>query len=212
MKHIARQYSVSQVTFLRAFMRLLPLLIVSLISHGWADLRTCYPRRHAVRLCMNFISTYAVIYAMSQEALVSVYVIYYTMPLIIVFLGKYFLREHVSRRQGAAVFAGFLGVIIAIRPGSMTIAPLSLVIMVIGVVSAAMNKILMRQLTATESSLTIALYPNIFMIILLAPYVLSSWSPLTWSHWGAFLLLGCVVAFAQYATTHALRFAPVSTL
>ncbi|MDR2417057.1 MAG: hypothetical protein LBD15_02735, partial [Holosporales bacterium] len=39
-----------------------------------------------------------------------------------------------------------------------------------------------------------------------------SWSPLTWSHWGAFLLLGCVVAFAQYATTHALRFAPVSTL
>ncbi|MDR2416648.1 MAG: hypothetical protein LBD15_00535, partial [Holosporales bacterium] len=34
-KHIARQYSVSQVTFLRAFMRLLPLLIVSLISHGW---------------------------------------------------------------------------------------------------------------------------------------------------------------------------------
>jgi S-adenosylmethionine uptake transporter len=211
-KHIAQQYSVDQVAFLRAVVRLIPLLTVSLISHGYADLKTQYPRRHAVRLCMNFISTYAVIYAMSQETLVSVFVVYYTMPLVIVLFGKFFLKEHVSRRQGAAVLAGFFGIIVAIRPGAMVIAPLSLVVMTIGVVSAAMNKILMRQLTATESSLTIALYPNVFMIVLLAPFVLSSWQPLTWPHWGSFLLIGCVVAFAQYAVTHALRFAPVSAL
>jgi drug/metabolite transporter (DMT)-like permease len=211
-KHIAHQYSVDQVAFLRAFVRLMPLLTVSLISHGYEDLKTQCPKRHAVRLCMNFISTYAVIYAMSRETLVSVFVIYYTMPLVIVLFGKFFLKERVSRRQGAAVLVGFLGVIVAIQPGSMAIAPLSLVVMVIGVVSAAMNKILMRQLTATESSLTIALYPNIFMIVLLAPFVLSSWQPLTWFHWGSFLVMGCVVAFAQYAVAHALRFAPVSAL
>jgi S-adenosylmethionine uptake transporter len=211
-KHITQQYSVCQVTFLRAFVRLIPLLIVSLARHGLVDLKTRHPKRHLARLCMNFISTYTVIYAMSREALVPVYVIYYTMPLVIVFLGKFFLKERVSGRQWAAVFAGFCGVIVAIRPGAMTISSTSLVVMIIGVVSAAINKTLIRQLTKTESSLTITLYPNISMIALLAPFVVFSWQPLTWPHWAAFLIMGCVVALAQYAVTHALRFAPVSAL
>ncbi|MDR0406955.1 MAG: DMT family transporter [Holosporales bacterium] len=211
-KHITSLYSVHQVTFLRALVRLVPLLIYSVARNGVSDLKTHYPGFHAVRLCVNFISTYAVIYVMARESLVIVYVIYYTMPLFIVLFGKFFLKERVSGKQWWAVLMGFMGVIVTIQPTAMTITPLSLIVMSIGIVSAALNKTLMRRLTETESSLTIALYPNISMIVLLAPFVLSSWQPLEWSHWGAFSLMGCIVAFAQYAIIHALRFAPVSTL
>ncbi|MDR2412531.1 MAG: DMT family transporter [Holosporales bacterium] len=211
-KHITQLYPIAQVTFLRALMRLLPLFLISLVRHGGNDLKTRYPKRHAIRLGANLMSTYTVIYVMSREPLVTVYVIYYTMPLFIVLFGRFLLGEKVNYWQWSAVLVGFIGVIVAIRPSSMTITPISLIIILIGVVSAALNKTFMRQLAQTESSFTIVIYPNIAMIVVLTPFVLTSWTPLSWAHWGDFLLMGGIVAFAQYAVTHALHFAPLAVL
>ncbi|MDR1267506.1 MAG: DMT family transporter [Holosporales bacterium] len=211
-KHITYLYPVSQVSFLRALLRLIPLLLVSFARHGWKDLKTDCPGQHAVRLCVNFVSTYAVIYVMSQEPLTTVYVIYYTAPLFMVLFSQWILRENANGWQWASIFLGFVGVVIAIRPSTIVMAPLSFAVMVVGILSAALNKTLMRRLTRTESSLTIAIYPNIFMVLVLAPFVLTSWKPLSWEHWGLFLLIGGIVALAQYVITHALRFATLSVL
>ena len=81
-----------------------------------------------------------------------------------------------------------------------------------GTFLGALNKILMRRLAATEHSLAIAIYPNLVMIVVMGPILLSSWQPMPWVHWGAFAIVGVITAAGQYAIAQALRFTQASVL
>jgi drug/metabolite transporter (DMT)-like permease len=104
-----------------------------------------------------------------------------------------------------------VGVIIAMRPGSNVFEMAALVIL-FGTFLGSLNKILMRKLAATEHSLAIAIYPNVAMILVTLPFLISSWQSPSWHDWGFFAIVGIITATGQYAIAQALRFAQGSTL
>lgn len=211
-KHLMGTYSVPQATFLRAITRLVPLIIATFFQGGLLKvLSTNHPKRHLFRLCINLVYTYCFMYAFSFCSLTSIYTLSYTSSFFMIILSALLLKESVGKEKWAAVGIGMVGVIVAMRPGSNVFEVASLLVL-FGTFLGALNKILMRRLASTEHSLAIAIYPNLMMILVTVPILLSTWQPMPWSHWGLFAIVGVITAAGQYAITEALRFAQGSTL
>ncbi len=211
-KHLMGTYSVHQTTFLRATTRLVPLLIAMFLKGGvrkilWTD----YPGRHLVRLMVNLAYTYCFMYAFSMGSLTVIYTLSYTSPFFMILLGAVMLKETVGREKWIAVGIGLIGVIVALRPGTNMFEMAALLVL-LGTFLGALNKILMRRLAQTEHSLAIAIYPNLMMIIVTLPIILTSWKSMPLEHWGLFAIVGLITAAGQYAIAQSLRFAQASTL
>lgn len=211
-KHLMGTYSVQQTTFLRAITRLVPLLIAVCFQGGFRQvLGTAHPKSHIIRLAVNLIYTYAFMYAFSMGSLTVIYTLSYTSPFFMILLSAIMLKETVSRERWAAVAIGMIGVAIAMRPGS-NVFEMAAILVLIGTFLGALNKILMRRLAQTEHSLAIAIYPNIMMLLVTFPFLITTWKSMPWSHWGLFAIVGLLTAGGQYAIAQALRFAQGSVL
>lgn len=211
-KHLMGTYTVYQVSFLRAFTRLIPLLIAMFMQGGVKQiLGTKHPQRHLIRLAVNLIYTFAFMYAFTSGSLTVIYTLSYTSPFFMIILSALMLKESVGREKWAAVGIGLIGVIIAMRPGSNVFELVSIVVL-LGTFLGALNKILMRRLAATEHSLAIAIYPNITMILAMTPFLINTWKPMPLEHWGLFAIVGALTALGQYCIAQSLRFTQASTL
>lgn len=211
-KQLMGSYSVRQTTFLRAFTRLIPLLIAVFAQGGAKQIfSTQHPMRHCMRLIVNLAYTYSFMFAYSKATLTTVYTLGYTSSLFMIILSALILKEKVSKEKWFAVAIGMLGVLIAIRPGAGVIE-IAAVIVLLGAFLGSLNKILMRRLASTEHSLAIAIYPNIAMILVTFPFLINSWQPISWHDWGFFAIVGIITSLGQFAIAHSLRFAQGSTL
>ena len=211
-KHLMGTYSVQQTTFLRAITRLFPLFIATFFQGGPIQiLSTNHPLRHCIRLAVNLCYTYAFMYAFSMGSLTVVYTLSYTSPFFMILLSAIMLKESVGKERWIAVGIGMIGVALAMRPGSNVFEIVSILVL-LGTFLGALNKILMRRLAETEHSLAIAIYPNIVMIAVTFPFLIKTWQPMPWSHWGLFAIVGLLTAAGQYAIAQALRFAQASIL
>lgn len=211
-KHLTGTYSVPQVSFLRSFTRVIPLLIATFFQGGPLQvLYTAHPKRHAFRLLVNLFYTYLFIKAYTMGSLTVIYTLGYTAPFFMIILSAFMLKENISRARWIAVAMGMVGVVVAMRPTSGVFEWVSIVVL-FATFLGALNKILMRRLAATEHSLAIAIYPNIMMILVMTPILLNTWQAMPWTHWGLFAIVGGLAAIGQYAIAQALRFAQASTL
>jgi drug/metabolite transporter (DMT)-like permease len=211
-KHLMETYSVGQTTFLRALTRFIPLMILLFFQGGFRQVfRTQQPSQHLIRLAVNLAYTLTFMYSISKGSLTVVYTLSYMSPIFMILLSALLLKEKIARESWAAVAIGLLGVGIAMRPGSDVFEWVAIIVL-IGTFLGALNKILMRRLTETEHSLAITIYPNVVMIIVMAPILCTTWQPMPWEHWGLFAVVGVITAAGQYAIAESLRFTPASIL
>ena len=211
-KHLMETYSVRQTTFLRAFSRFVPLMIATFFQGGIAKvLSTNHPKQHFFRLLVNLLYTYCFMYAFSMGSLTVVYTLSYTSSFFMILLSAWMLKETISRERWIAVSIGLIGVIVALHPGS-NVFEFAALLVLLGTFLGALNKILMRQLAATEHSLAITIYPNLMMMIVTVPFLFKNWQPMPWEHWGLFAVVGVITATGQYLIVQALRFAQGSAL
>ncbi|MGH2612536.1 MAG: DMT family transporter [Rhabdochlamydiaceae bacterium] len=230
-KHLMGTYSVPQVTFLRATTRLIPLLIAMFFQGGVRKiLGTNHPGRHAIRLIISTIYLFSFMYAFSIASLTTIYTLSYTSSLFMIILSAIMLKESVTWDRWVAVGIGMIGVLVAMRPGS-NVFEIAAIVVLIGTFLGALNKILMRRLAETEHSLSIAIYPNIVIMLITFPFLFftnfmsnvvpipglthllaKSWQSMPLEHWGLFAIVGIITAAGQYAIAQALRFAQGSVL
>lgn len=207
-------YSVPQATFLRALVRILPLFALVFFQGGFRHVFSPQQSKlHLVRLLINVGSTFCFMYAFSLTSLTTVYTFGYTTPIFILILSSVLLKESLKLRHWLTIAIGLITVIIGIHPGS-GIFEIAALLVLLASFLAALNKVLMRCLAATEHSLAISIYPNILIMLIACPFlfIAGHWQPLPWSHWGIFAMMGAITAIGQYAIAQALRFAKASTL
>lgn len=212
LKQLMGTYSVLQTTFLRAFTRLIPLMIAVMYQRNFKEVfYTHHPGRHLVRLSVNLAYTYCFMWAFSVASLTTIYTLAYTSSFFMILLSAWILKERVSKEKWVAMGIGMVGVLIAMKPGS-GVFEIAAIIILFATFLGSLNKILMRQLASTEHSLAIATYPNITMILITFPFLITTWQPLSWHDWGFFGIVGVITALGQYLIAHSLRFAQGSTL
>lgn len=136
----------------------------------------------------------------------------FTMPLMVTALAGPMLGEHVGWRRWAAVGAGFIGILIIVRPGTEAFHPASLLCLA-GALSAAFYGIITRKLAGVDSAATQQVYSGIIALVCVLPFAFNGWIwPSTGPGWFAFVAAGVAGMFAHQLNTIAHRYASPSVL
>ncbi len=162
-----------QITFVRLSVGVLAILPF-VWRAGRAALKTRHPGIHALRAVAGGGAMICGIAALDKLPLADFTALSFAQPLFAVILAILVLGETVGWRRWGATLAGFLGVVIMVRPGSgsFDVDALLAVAMALGIAVAV---ILAKRLPAEESQVTILLYFSVTTALVFAAPALAVW-------------------------------------
>jgi len=203
---------VIMVVWLRFVMHALISGAVLLPLRGAELIRTRYLRWHLVRALMFVAMTGINFWALQYLQLTVTSSIFFTVPIIIALISTLFLGERLDRARWIAILAGFVGVLVIVRPGSAQFHPAMLASLV-NAMLYAIFMLMTRRLAAYESPEKIQYLPAVGAAVLLTPFAVAGWEwPDTWLEWTVACLLGVFGAVGHYLLALAHRYAPASVI
>lgn len=196
----------SQVIALIMGLAMLILLAAVAIKKDWAQFKPSQPRLVALVAGMSCIEAYCCFYTFGHlNYLVEAYALFFTLPLWTALFAGLVLREHLSKRQLAAIFIGFGGVILANLPLDGA-TPLGLVHL-IGLATpmlASLRILAMRHLSQKTGGFGLLIY--IFLALtLFNTATMGSFTPLSPVLWAMVAGAALFQAGAQYCFMSAAR-------
>ncbi|TPG08413.1 DMT family transporter [Rhodanobacter glycinis] len=199
-----------QITFFRSSfgaLFALPLLYM----HGWQLLRTPRFGFYVMRCVLGMGGMLAGFWAIVNLPLAEAIALSYSSPLFVTIGAVLFLGEVVRMRRWSAVVAGFIGVLVIVRPGSDSFTAGSLVALMAAGLTGAVT-ISIKSLTGSEPADRIVLLTTLLWVPLSLPAALGVWQ---WPHpdiWRWLILSGALGTGGHYCWTRALRLADASLL
>lgn len=203
-KWLAADYGTIQIIFFRHAFGLIPIAIFLWRSGGLPLLATSRRRDHIVRSLLGLVATAAIFYAFGQMPLANATAIAFTVPIFITALSVPMLGEQVGWRRWSAVFVGFAGVLVVLKPGADMLDPASL-ILIGGCFVVAYTMIMSRKMSRTEHTATIAVYVTVISIAVTAILLPFTWVTPVGTDWLLFAGVGLLGGMGFMLVTHAYR-------
>lgn len=136
----------------------------------------------------------------------------FSVPILIALVSAWMLGEKLGPLRWAAIGAGFVGVLLVIRPGSAAFHPAILLSALNALIYAAFN-LLTRRMSATESAEAMQWYSGVGAAVLLTPFALATWqAPETVAQWAVLVLCGLCGGLGHQCMAMAHRHASAATL
>lgn len=206
-KTLTANYSALQIQFMRNIIALPFAILIAYKMGGAQALRSHKPVAHLLRGTLWIGATVMFFTSLKFLGLAEATALIFVAPLFITALSALILREHVGWRRWIAVIVGFIGVLIAIRPGTATFQTISL----LPIATAFVYALLMlsaRWVDARESVWTLLLYmtaTGALLSIFIVPFV---WVPLRTEDLTLFAAVAIFGTAGMTMMTQAFRFAP----
>jgi drug/metabolite transporter (DMT)-like permease len=143
--------------------------------------------------------------------MMDVFVIGLTTAIFVIPLSVWILKEKFNLRNTVAVLLGFAGICLAMRPGKGIFQP-GILFAAAGALIAALNQVLVKRLTSTESELTIIFYHHLALMAMSFSAGIASFSAITADHAAMLFLGGIFGACAQYSIIHSFKLSTSSGL
>jgi drug/metabolite transporter (DMT)-like permease len=179
---------------------LLPLLMRS----RFAILRTKQIGLHALRGVINMAAMLMFFTALAISPIAKVTALGFTAPIFMAILAVLVLGERFRIYRWSAIFLGFVGMLIILRPGLVAIDTGAL--LVIGSAALwAIAMIIIKIQSRTESSLTIVAYMGIFLGVFSIGPAVWVWQPFGLQTLGFMVLIGLFGSIAQMAISESLK-------
>ena len=191
-----------QIAFFRNFFGFLVFLPI-LARVGFGFLRTERLALHAFRGVLNIIAMFMFFYALSIAEVARVTALAFSAPVFAGILSVIFLGERFRLHRWSAIAAGFVGMVIILRPG---VIPLELgpVLVIVSSMIWATVLIIIKVMSRTESSLAIVAYMNIFLALFSVGPALWVWDWPTPEGWGLMVAIGVTGTLGQLGLSQAL--------
>ncbi len=209
-KWLVQDLSVWQIMFVRSS---IILLLVTLIN-GVSPFPRAY--RSPVRVLLGaraivIVAAWALYYSAARYlALGELVTIYFGSPILVALMAGPILREHVSGARWFAVFMGFVGVVIACRPGLNAFVP---VMLALGAAALwSISTILIRLTKLSEPTSVNMVLTNLGFFVLAGIVLPWVWKTPSLHEWLILVALSLSGAVAQYLVFEALRRASASTI
>ena len=160
-KFLSDQIHIFEITFLRC--ALVAFVLAPMIfKEGKSSLITKQPKFQIYRIITNSIAMLCFFYGLTLTTLAEVTALNLTVPIFTTLLAFLFLNEKLKKHRLSALFIGFLGAIIVLRPDiSINIGG---VLILISALIWSVSLIFIKKLTETDSPVTISLYAGVGMI------------------------------------------------
>lgn len=197
----------AQVVFCRNLF-CIPVLLPLLWRHGGPSaLRTSHPWMHAWRTAAGLLGMCGAFYGYAHLPLATVTALGFTMPLFLTLLSVPLLGERVGPRRGAAVLAGFGGVLLMANPAGMPEGQAVAVgLALLGALGWALAMISIRRLgDAGERGVSIVLWFAISAAAVSGIACVPGWVAPTAGQWLLLAGTGLVSAAAQVMMTEGYR-------
>jgi len=211
---------VAEIAFFRNLFGLLALLPVlalpalrggDAVGHLREVLRTTQLRRYFVRCLIGVFSMWMGFWSIANLPLSQAIALAYSSPIFVTIAAVLLLGETVRLRRWLAVSAGFIGVLVIVRPWSQAFSLGSLVAVAAALITAIVA-IQIKQLSREDGSDTIVLWTYLFWVPMSLLPALWFWHPPQGMAWLWLLLSGVLGTVGQLLWTRALKLGEVSAL
>jgi len=175
-------------------------------------LRSHYRFRHVLRATLKLVSLIAFFSAYALSPLADVTAIAFTTPIFVTIGAWIFLAERPRAFRLLAVICGFAGALIIINPNQQSGAPLGLLLALSGAVLTAMIQLILKPMSAKDSTQTLLAWNLIITVPIAAIPALFYWATPSGGQWALLVLQGLVGLLAMGAVTRAFALAEASLL
>ena len=132
-------------------------------------------------------------------------------PVIIVALSALILKENVSPKTWIAIFVGFLGVLIILRPG-LSIFDIKSLLPLMAAFFLGLYQVVTRKVSENDSTETSLFYTSLIGFIVLSILAFVYWQPLTLNSYFLFTCIGIFFSMGIYFQIIALSKARASII
>jgi len=177
----------TQMVFMRNVMSLIMIMVVSIVMRrGVPSFKTKRFGGHFWRGSVGFVAMELWFHAITLLPLTLATAISFITPILSTIIAIVFLGEKAGIRRWAAIFAGFVGMLVILRPDVSGMNPDALFVLFSSMCMAVAGTVV-KSLTRTESPETIVFYMALIMTIWsIAPATLYWQPPNSWHLWLAF--------------------------
>ncbi len=209
-RELSKEFSVFELSFLRAAMGML-VMLPWLAHAGLAALRTARLGLYCLRAVVSYSGMVCWFYGLANVALADATALLFTAPLFTVAILAAALGERVTGRRLSAMLMGFAGAMIIVRPGFADVAPPVLALLYAAVAYGAVNAIT-RGLTLSENANAVVFYQFALVVPVSAAPAALDWITPGWGDVPLILVFGALSLVAMQCFTRALGAAPAAVV
>jgi len=183
------------------------------LGPGWGAIATRRPLAHLTRSSLGLVSMLLTFGALALLPLAAATTLTYAAPILATILSALLLGEAIGRGRWAAVVAGFLGVLLVVRPGHGSALPALGVAVGLGAaLGQSFVMVTLRTIARTENTPAIVWWFSLFTTLAgaaMLPVFGHGHDAFTYA---LLALSGLLGGIGQISMTSSLRFAPVSAV
>jgi drug/metabolite transporter (DMT)-like permease len=210
-KWLIADYAPLQIVFLRNLFAAPIIAAIVLSVGGWPALRTRHLRVHALRGLLFVGGASAFFLSLRTLPLAEATALFFAAPIFITALSVPLLREHVGWRRWTAVIAGFVGVLIIVRPGGAAFQPASLLVLATASLYA-LAMISTRWIDRSEGIWTMMFYVVLFPALFSGAVVSVQWQTPALSHFPIFAAQAVFGTLGMTLISQSFRLAPAAVV
>ena len=196
-KSLGGRFDPLQISLFRyacGFIFLIPLFV----RFGFDNLKTKRLRIHVLRMLLAFAAQLGIFVTVINMPLAEATAFMFSKPLFTTVVAVVLLSEIVSVKRWAATVAGFLGVVVLVRPGMEAFNPFAL--LAIGsALTFAIANVMIRLMSSTEPTPRILFYYHVGGVVLFAGPCAWVWKNPFGIEWLQLVLIGGLTTVGIYS-------------
>ena len=210
-KFLSSSMDVLQITWGRFFFTAVFTFLLMIIFYRKSLIWTNKPLLQIIRGLFLVFSTYLFFYSISVISLPKALTLAFVAPLFVTALSPFFLKEKVGIRRWTAVFIGFMGTLIVIRPGFLEYNLATFAALGTGF-CYGFYLIITRKLSTSDNPLLTLLFTGVVGVIILSFFMPSVWINPTPNQWYLMAIIGLIASVAHFFIILSLKYADASKL
>jgi drug/metabolite transporter (DMT)-like permease len=211
-KWLTQGYDPWQIVFLS---RIVPIAVALIVAYRETGnpfyFYTRFPKVQILRAALTIPMIWCFFTGLKLMSLAEAITVAFTAPLFITILSRPLLGEKIGPRRWGAVVIGFVGILVALRPGvgGIGIGP---ILVIISAFAYALSMCLLRRFAGQEPTHNILFYSAIGAFLVGGFNSMPIWIEPDAIDWGLLLLVGVWGVLGSYAVIRAYRLGEASML
>lgn len=210
-KLLSEQQSVVQIVWAR-YAFALPVILLSVRAREWPLLlRVARPGLQVIRALMPVLASFSVVVGLMLLPIAEVTALTFASPLVVVALSAPLLGERTSVHDWIGVAAGFVGILVIVRPGISAMAwaaifPLGCALFF------ALFQLATRLVGRSDAPGATLAWTLVIGVLATTPLLLLDWRPVDATGWSLMALSGLCFGATQYLLIQGFRLATAAIL
>ena len=204
-RHVSRDLDVYTITFFRNLFGLVAVMPL-VLRNGIGTLRTTRFDLHALRGITGICAMLMWFSALAKVEIATATALSFTAALFTTLAAVLFLKERIRLRRVAAIIAGFIGVIVVLRPTGDSVNYSALLVLG-STMFWGFNVVVVKTLSKTDRSASIVAWSAIFLSVLSFPLLLRFGTLPNSDQFLLLLLIGVFATIGHMCLTTALSMA-----